>query len=53
MVSKPARMDIARIGRYIAIELLSPQSASALVDEIYTAAHSLMNMPKRHAFVDD
>ena len=53
IMTKPARTDIARIGRYIAMELHSPQSASALVEYIQAAVHGLKNMPKRHALVAD
>ena len=52
-VTIPARADIARTGRYIAVELHSPQSASALVEEIYATVRNLKNMPKRHALVAD
>ena len=53
IVTKPARTDIVSIGRYIAKELHAPESAAALVADIYNEAAGLKHMPKRHALVSD
>ena len=53
IITKPARIDITGIGRYIAKELHAPEAAAALAEDIYNAAADLKYMPKRFPHVSD
>lgn len=48
-----AESDIIEIGRYIAVDLDSPESASKLLDEFEVSISSLDSMPKRFPLVRD
>ena len=46
--SERALNDLRNIHRYIAIELLAPESAKSLSDKIMSAIEALDEMPNRH-----
>ena len=48
-----AERDIIEIGKYIALDLFSPESASKLLDELEINMQSLNDMPKRFPLVRD
>jgi len=53
IITKPAELDIAESVRYIAKELQNPAAANRLIDDIESAAASLVKNPKRYALVND
>lgn len=52
-ITKPAEKDILEIGRYIANELLDPDTAVKVVDKIANEIYKLQEMPFRNAIVND
>jgi len=46
-----AERDIIEIGKYIAVELSAPESASKLLDEIDACISNLREMPKKFPLV--
>ena len=52
-ISKDAKKDLREIYNYIAIDLLSPQTALNQLDRIEKAILSLDSMPERHRIYDE
>ena len=53
ITSHRAKQDMKEIGRYIAEELQSPQSARNLLESFEREINELNQMPKRFAYVSD
>ncbi len=52
-ISKDAKEDLKGIYKYIAFELLSPDTALKQLDKIEKAILSLDNLPARHRLYDE